>query len=421
MIPSSLYKPRVFPIKGDTVPSEIDRAQTIDPTASPNREKVEEIGNANIVGYVKKSPTIGYRLTQYEYGSIEFYQKLVNSDVLGNDGQTEIAISDFKTPYFDICAYLTDDDTTFRGTLYYPAQRVSGFSLSISDPQAIMERSFDFVGEKAQTLRDTNKYLIYVRDDVETADLVTGDDVVISLSTREPAEDPRTGHSGEYMFRVVRVRDAGEPTETSTELTRITDYNYDSVEKELRVEVCEVGDIIKIWYSSATAPTVQFTPTGGISALVGDCASIYLYVPKTGETPGVIHRLQSVTLDVSFDREDIREIGSKDVVARGIKDSTITVTLGRILEDFTIERALAEEDVGIIDVENLSDDITLIIKIFGDNTKANSVFKYGFKATGLTPTEFVHGASVDEYVTRGNTLEGEALKISADTSVISLD
>ena len=106
---SSKLKPRIFPINGDTVPSEIDRAQAIDPTISTNREKVEEIGRVLPVGYVKKSPTLGYRLTQYEYGSIEFWQKLINSDVLGNDGETEIAISDFKTPYFDVCAYLTDD------------------------------------------------------------------------------------------------------------------------------------------------------------------------------------------------------------------------------------------------------------------------------------------------------------------------
>ena len=405
---SSKYKPRMFPINGDTVPAEIDRAQAIDPTISLNREKVEEIGRALPVGWLTKSPTVGYRLTQLEYGSIEFYQKLVNSDTLGNNNETEIDISDFKTAYFDICAYLTDDSDTFTGTLYYPALRTAGFSFSIGDPQARMERSFDFVGEQYKILKDGNQYLIYVREDVETADLVTGDDVVIDLSARTPVEDPNT--SGVYMLRVVRVRSG-----VSTELTRTTDYSYDNVTQELRVEICEVGDIIKIWHTSVTAPAVQFTENDiDASALLGDSASIYLYVPATGGdlASGYVYRLQSITLDVRFDREDTREIGNKDVVARGIKNSTITITLGQILEDFSVEDTMQGSDIGIIDIENLSSNATLIVKIFSDNTK--STFKYGFKATGLTPTELRGGAGVNEYVKKDNTFEGESLIISAD-------
>ena len=405
---ASKYKPRIFPINGDTVPSEIDRAQAIDPTISTNREKVEEIGRTLPVGWLKKSPTVGYRLTQLEYGSIEFYQKLINSDTLGNNSETEIDISDFKAPYFDICAYLTDDDGTYTGTLYYPALRTAGFSFSIGDPQARIERSFDFVGEQYKILKDNNQYLIYVRDEVETADLVTGDDIVIDLSARAPVEDPNT--SGVYMFRVVRVRSG-----VSTELVITTDYAYNSSTEELRINVCQIGDIHKIWYSSATAPAVQFTENDAdASAILGDSASIFLYVPATGGdlSSGYVYRLQSVTLDVRFDREDIKEVGNKEVVLRGIRNSTVTVTLGQILEDFTLEDAMQGSDIGIIDVENLSDTAVLIVKIYSDNTK--TTFKYGFKATGLTATELRGGAGVNEYTRKDDTLEGESLIISAD-------
>ena len=201
MIHSSYFKPRIFPIIGDSVPAEIDRAVAIDPTVSLNREKVEEIGRDGVVGYLKKSPTVGYRLTQLEYGSLEFWQKLVNSDVLGNDGQTEIDISDFKTPYFDICAYLTDDDGTFQGTIYYPALRCSGFSFSVGDPQARMERSFDFVGEASKTLKGANQYLINKRYTCGS-----GGDTEITFGTgadfeQVPVEDPNV--SGSYFFRIV--------------------------------------------------------------------------------------------------------------------------------------------------------------------------------------------------------------------------
>ena len=412
MIHSSYFKPRVFPVKGDIASAEIDRAQSIDPTASLNREKVEEIGREDVVGYLKKSPTIGYRLTQYEYGNIEFWQKLVNTDVLGADGETGIVLSDFKTPYFDMCAYLTDDDGTYKGTLYYPNLRTSGFSFTIGDPQAIMERSFDFVGASMKDLKGDNKYFIYNRYTCGS-----GGDNEITFGTgadfeQVPVEDPN--NAGEYFFKVVRVRGT-----TSTELTLTTDYSY--TPDTLTIVSVEAGDVIKMFYSSGDAPDVQFTPNDSDAvALLGDSVSIYLYIPATGKpsSSDYIYRLQNVTVDVAFDREDIREIGNKDVVARGIKDSTVTVTLGRILEDFTIEQVLSGGDLDIIDVANLSDSITLIVKVFSDNTKGT--FKYGFKATGLSPTELNVGASVNEYVNAGNTLEGENLTISADTTVIGL-
>ena len=42
---------------------------------------------------------------------------MVNTATLGAIGETEITQKDFKTPYFDIAAYLTDDDGTFKGDI----------------------------------------------------------------------------------------------------------------------------------------------------------------------------------------------------------------------------------------------------------------------------------------------------------------
>jgi len=411
MIESAYYQPRIFPVTGDVEPSEIDRAQSIDPTASLNREEVNEIGRDGVVGYNKTSPTISYRLTQLEYGSIEFWQKLVNSSVLGSIGEDEIALSDFKTPYFDICGYLTDDDGTFTGTVLYPSLRTAGFSIAISDPQAQVERSFDFVGEKAQIWQGLNQYYIYNK---HTAG--SGDDNEIDLSAKAPAENPN--EAGKFMERVVRVSSG-----VSTELVETTDYTYSDITKVLTIVSIQTGDIIKSYYTSATAPDVIFTDNDSDKpALLGDSISIFLYIPGSGKptSSDYIYRLQSVTLDVSFDREDIREIGNKDIVARGITNNNVSVTLGRIVEAFTVEEVLAGQapDYGLIDIEEFSDDITLIVKVFDDNTKAN--FKYGFKASGLTASEVRFGATVNEYTNIDDSLEGESLIISADVSKIGV-
>lgn len=414
MIRFSEYKPRIVPILGDVDSAEIDRAQSIDPTVTLNREKVEEIGRDGAVGYLKKSPTVGYRLTQLEYGSLEFWQKLVNSSVKGNVGQDPIELNDFKVPYFDILAYLTDDDGTFRGTCQYPALRTSGFSIAIGDPQARIERSFDFVGESAIIWQGLNKYVINGKHEAESASDNQIDLGASGIPT--PAEDP--DNSGKYILRVVRVRGG-----ISTVLTPTTDYSYSNTTKILTIVSVEAGDIIKYTYTSADAPDVQFTPNDvDASALLGDCASIYLYIPASGKPSAsdYIYRLQSINLEARFDREDVREIGNKNVVQRGIRTKTVTATLGRILEQFTIEEVLRGEVAGFgkIDVEKFSDQVALIIKIFTDNTK--STLAYGLKATGMTATELRGGVNVGEY-TRGETvLEGENLIITKDITQLGI-
>ena len=412
MISAKDYKPRMFPIKGDTADAEIDRAQNIAPTPTLNRDKVEEIGRDGRVGYLKKSPSVPYRLTQLEYGSIEFFQKLINDDVLGNVGQTGIAIKDFKTSYFDLVGYLTDNDGTYVGTIHYPSLRCAGFGITVGEPQGIIERSFDLIGESAIQWQGDNKYFIYNKHTC-----VSDVDNVIDLSGKAPAEDP--DNTGVYMFRVVRVTALG----VTTELTRTTDYTYSSITKELTIVSVTTGDIIKSYYTSAIAPDTQFTANDSDpSAINGESVSIYLYIPASGKPSAsdYVYRLQNVGIDVRFTREDLRELGSKDVKQRGITDTVVTVTLGRILEDFTVEEILrgVSSGYGKIDIEKLTDSATLLVKIFSDNTK--SVFKYGYKITGLSPTDLGTTIAINEHVKKDATLESEDLLISADSTVIGI-
>jgi hypothetical protein len=411
MINFSAYKPRVIPVLGDVHDAEIDRAQSIDPSVALNSTKVEEIGRDGAVGYLATSPTVTYGLTQLEYGNIEFYEKITNQTGKGGDGESAITQADFKTPYFDICAYLTDDDATFRGTMWYPALRTSGFGLNIPSPQGVMERNFDLVGEAAVIWQGVNKYLIYDHYDVGS-----GSDNDIVLSAKPPVVDP--DNAGVYMIRVVRVRSG-----VSTALALTTDYTYTDGTKTLAINSVTAGDVIKYWYTSGTAPTAQFTNNDSDAAgLLGDCASIYLYIPASGKPTAsdYIYRLQSVKLDVKFDREDLREIGNKDVVARGVKTTTVTATLGRKLEEFTIEEVLrgAVPDFGKIDVEHFSDEIALIVKIFSDNTK--TTFKYGFLCTGMRAMSIKGGASVGNYTDGESVIEGTTFSISADESTIGV-
>ena len=409
MIHSSKYMPRIYPVNGIGSPAEIDRAQTIDPAVSLNRDKVQEIGNDDVVGYVKKTPSVTYKLTQLEYGSLEFWRKICNKA----DSVNTMTLDDFKTPTFDISAFLTDDNGTFRGTLVYPNLRTSGFSISIGDPDATIQRSFDLVGEEAIVWQGANKYLIYVE---HTAG--TGSDDSIDLSAHVPAIDP-DAPSGQtpaekYIYRVMRIRSG-----VSTQLDLSVDATYDTTSKTLTIADVQASDLFKVWHTSATAPATLFTPnTSDADALIADAVSIYLYIPGTGSptSSDYLYRLQSVSIDITFDRQDLKEIGNKNVVQRGINDNKVSIKLGRILEQFSLEEVLRGEAPGYgkIDAEKLTDNASLIVKIFADDTK--QTFLYGFKADNLSPSDLSNGAGINAYVKADNTVEGQSLIISSDNA-----
>jgi hypothetical protein len=412
VIHSSYYRPKITAINGLGESANIDRAQAIDPAIALNRERVDEIGREDLVGYLNKTPNVTYRLTQLEYGSIEFWRKLTNSEAKGGVGQDAIVLDDFKTSIFDISAYLTNDDGDFKGTYWYPMLRTVSWGLNIGAPESKAERTFDFVGESGQIFRGANQYII--NDKYTVGSGVSDDDVDVDLSTYVPAEDP--DNAGVYMLRVVRVRGTA-----STILTLGTDYTYSSSTKLLTVTHCTTGDVIKYWYSSATSPEVFVLNDVDIAGILGDCVSIYLYIPATAHPSGTdyLYTLQSAKIDVKFTREDLKEIGNKNVVQRGIRDKQVTITLGRILEEFTIEEVMrGAGDIGKIDIEKFTDNATLIIKVFSDNTK--TTFKYGMKATKLAPKEVRGGVTVKEYVKAENQLEGQEITITADSTILGI-
>ena len=393
MIHFSEYKPKIIPYLGNLDAKSLARIQGIDPTGSLNRTKVEELGRDGAVGYKKGTPSVSIRMTQLEYGNIDIYNLLANKE-LTNDSLT---LSDFRVPMVDLMSYLTNDDGSFLGTLWYPKLRVSGFGWNIGDPNAMIERSFDLVCEGAKIWQGDNRYVVFIKHEVESGETPN---VSIVLDDPVPVQNP---DNGAYIERVLLV------SGSSTSELESSDYSYDSGSHTLTVAGVTPGDVVKVYYtapsyiSSETLFELNDTDPAVISA---DSVSIYLL---TGD---YVHRLQSASFEVALEREDQQEIGLSEVVMRGVKNQTVTVSLGRLLETWTIEEALrgVAPGYGLIDIQQFVDDAGLIIKVYDSPLKQN--FRYGIKITGLSPTELRNGVSVGNYTAADNSLEGSSLMIT---------
>lgn len=196
MIHAKYVKPRVFSWNNDRDPEQIDRSQDIGGDLTLNREKVYEIGRDGLLGYRQQTPSFAYSMRQFEYGSMAFWYDLANKETPGSGEDRFINLDSLKEVKFDIACFLTDDDNTFQGSIWFPKLRVNGFSLNIADPEAIIERNFDLIGEDYKIL--DKKYFSFQKATAAGATL----NIVLSPVAIEYASDT-------YIFRVLRVRKIG--------------------------------------------------------------------------------------------------------------------------------------------------------------------------------------------------------------------
>lgn len=398
MIHTSDCKPMIIPHNGTGTYDQIDRLQDMSASVSLNRNKIKEIGRDGAVGWKAATPNVSLTLRQLEYGSLDFFRSIANKAA----SVTSVDFADIKTSYFDIAAFKTEETSgAFLSTIYYPKQRVTGFGINIGAPDASLERTFNLIGEDEYTYQGNNKYLIYLEHTVASG--LTEDMIVIGSGDNanwpDPVLDPDLSGNN-YLVRVTRVRSG-----LATDLVENTDYTWTNGTTALKIISVLGGDIIRVWYTASTYISGQslFVDNDVDNAEISaDCCSIYL------ATSNYVYRLQSVGIDVSYDRTDYKEIGNKEIVLRGAKDITVNITLGRFLEAWTVEEILRGETAGYgkIDAREFpTTGTTLIVKVYSDNTK--STFKLGYKVTNVTVQGLDKNLPVDDYIQTTSNLQGD--------------
>ena len=398
MIHSTDYKPRAYPYLNTNAANQIDRLQDMTASVTLNRTKIEEIGRDGLIDWRVGNPAVTLTQRQLEYGSMQYFQDLRNT----GSSDTKINFNEFDIPKVDIAGYETDENGTFKSTIWYPNFRLSGFSLNIGDPDSLVERTFTLVGEDEVTLQGNNKYLIVY----DSGSASGGSPESFTLNDPTPVADP--DNSGQFLFKVTRYNNSDGTTDELKYEAGAGDpalgndyYTYSG--GTLKV-ITSASDEVRAYYSAGSyvGGTATFENNDNDAAgLEAKMCSIFL------QSTNYLYRLQSVGVDITLDRFDVREIGDKDVIQTGVRDVTTRVTLGRILDQWTIEEVLRGEvvDYGKLDIRKYTDKLNLIIRIYSNDTK--NIFRIGYKFTDLAPVGVDDGTPLNEYVTRGVTLEGE--------------
>lgn len=405
MIHAKGYQTRVIPWNSAATWEQIDRLQEITGDLNLNRDRRYELGRELKVDFKKRRPEFRYTARQLEYGNMAFWRRIANK---ANSALT-VTQDDLKTSAIDLVTYSTDDNATVLGSIWLPNLRTANFSLNIGDPDADLERNFEFNGEHYKQFQGVNKYVIYLEKTVESGEAGS---LAITIGTGDYANYPapvvNPDVAGEYILRVLRVR-AG----VVAEMAITTNYTYVNATKILTFLSAQVGDVYKVIYTAGSFITGSSIFTDNDTdpgALIADSTSVYLNVSNYA------HMLQSVNLEVSLDRTDYSEIGSDEIQVKGVREVTTRVSLDKYMQDHVIEEILrgVATGYGLIDAKKFAENISLVIKVYTDSTK--TAFKMGYKVTNLSPTNVNDSASASEYGKRTFSLESDNILITDDES-----
>jgi len=408
MVHAKGVQTRIVPRNGTASWQQIDRSQGVTGDLNLNREPRYELGREDRVDFKKRRPEFRYNLKQFEYGDMSLFRRLANKA----DSVKSLTQADFKTATCDLLEYLTDDDATINGTIWMPKLRVSRFSLSVGEPSADLERSFDLVGEDWKWVKYSNKYMIYLEKTCESGE--TGSVAIVVgagdyTNYPDPVVNPDV--AGQYILAVYRVRSG-----VLTVLAETTNYTYVSGTKTLTFLNAQAGDVYKVLYSASSYITDSAIWTDNDSdpgAIDADCISIYLNVSNYA------YLLQSMSLELAFDRTDYGQLGDGDIAQTGIKTTTATVNVDKYVEGAAIEEILrgVAANYGLIDARKFAEDVRLTVKIYDSSDK--DTFVMGYEISGLTPSTQNDADAIQDYKKRTFALVSDNVLITDDETELT--
>jgi hypothetical protein len=393
--------PWFIPNKGG-VARDLHGITNIGDSSNVSSTDVFVVGKQEKCGTDKGIPVATLPVTQQERGEINSYLTLANLVSMPSGG---FELSDFSSALVDAVLYEKD---AFNGNLvqsiWLPKTSINSFGITIADPEARIERTFELGGDNKHELNGDNRYLIHVEDTGATAGAY-----VINVSDPTPVVDPRPSALPlTYILRIDRTR-AGV-TET-IELT--TDYTYTSGTQDITILAAMVGDVYNVYYSSdsfGTAGDPTSVDTASPCFLKADSVTVLI---SDGVTELELELLTSLSIDVTINRLDEGVIGKEEKILKEISDTPVTVSLNGRIQDSTILKAfqaqLADTDV-ITDINEYLDNVRVTVKVYSDASKAT--FLIGYQVDGLSFTDDSQSFVANEFGTLTINASSDNLLIS---------
>jgi len=396
----SAVKPISIPMINDVTPEDWDRVQTFSPATTQPLEKLYELGRRVSMDTDKETLEATLSITQLEYGQNDSLLQLAG---LSAEPAGGLELDDFDDPRTDF--YLPGKDAyggTLEQTLWLEKMSLDSYELAINAEERLV-RNYGLSGDFCKIARYTNKYLIFKTDDAPSG---TSGNYDIVLSDPAPVVDPN--NAGVYILKVVRIRSS-----VATELDLTTDYTWNNGTTTLTILAGLTNDHYRIWYTAGSYGT------SGDPTALNDTDDYYLGAENVTvtlddgtHTAVELDKLTALSIAATFNRLSLGAIGSNEKIFRDVENYEVTISVDGYVKNSTIQEVLmlqAGQNWAIIDY-SLFDEVTLVVKIYEEATKAT--FAIGYKVTGCTFSDNSPDYNANENSSEGISLISDNLLIT---------
>lgn len=114
-----------------------------------------------------------------------------------------------------------------------------------------------------------------------------------------------------------------------------------------------------------------------------------------------------------MDRQDVKELGSKETQETGIRTREVTINTTGFDKEYKFQeilRGVQGTNYGKIDIEKFKDTLAIVVKIYDNSDKTN--FKIGYQTTKLSVESLEKNVPVNDFLTKSLNLKSDNLLIT---------
>ena len=433
----------------------VKRVQTAGASGNFDNEDVQELANKGLVASIKTDESFDITLDLFDRGSIDMLKHICGKDISTPNIGTVNEI-DLSTAIIDTMFQTETDDGDLDRVDYFPNMSLSSLAMNFSVDGNASE-NYSFGNSKRKIFLGSNKTMRITRGSYSTADTVLLP-FAASGEMTETSEAVGAGDDVETIFALaaspIKV-DAYTIYVDSVEATEGSDYNLDLTTGLISFSspvasgsaitadyTTEGAEVKYLSINGAEIPSAEYTQSEDTLTLLASTIDsnsriVLLYLPKSnaqkfesletdlsetavlrrgqidlfffreGDPESKQLRVQSVDININFDRNELYELGREESYASSVNSRTVEISLNLNQSDIEIIAKAAgkeaEYEAGTLtelDFSTLVKDLVLVVRVYNSaSTKDASTLLREIKIEkiGITnPSENISVGSVAE-------------------------
>lgn len=345
----------------------VNRAQSIDVSASVPAEVIDELGNTSHAGIITSPAVVNFSVSAFDTG-VDMTRNLT-----GKSGGNNFTLADFAKSRVDYVGIVRDNSDQFFRSVYVRNAVINGLSYGF-DVSGNATESYTFSGDNMTVF---DGFVLTKHYSVQAADVTNQYFTLPLQGGEEPIPTQKDSYfEGAYLLRVTCSENGEETT-----LVEGSDYTYTFDSRKISTNKLKAGQIWTIVFYSAVSGTPinpDFNQTAP-PAVRGEFTPVSIGVNSDRKW---IPRLQSTQISIGLNQARVPQLGSNKVLYTAGGVPQVSGQFNVLMSDLALRKTLtygadtsAQTQFGIEQLPNFGMKNDLALEVLVKSPTDNSILK----------------------------------------------